>query len=246
MKAHRIKGGKSLGLASFAAGIVLISAIVFVYKSQHGSSEGPRGNSTKVPRVIQRLAHTGSDVQQDPSHRVADATLADDKLEFYRMHNFDPTVTVVLPSKNPLFLFWASRLQSSSKQEAWQAYLMFVEAMQHPLGTLPPDDSSEDVKAINAVASINYFAAKSGQDIFNDSTTYQLGGIDQIKQIVKASMEYLSDPEKAAEAQRVINGFTMDIYGDKDIEWWLKKFHNSKLKAILDGRPRGEWIGLPE
>ena len=173
-------------------------------------------------------------------------TLEEERSEFYRQHDLDPSVVLYPPDVPAPFLFWADRLESESADKAEEAFLKFVEVAQTSIHRLPSADFGSDVNGIHSVAFMNFTYFETREDVIGQPGVRPLTGIPQINVIISACMKRLSDPARETDALKVLNLFTLNVYDGKEAEWWVNHFQDSKLRAILDGRPRHEWVDLPE
>ena len=173
-------------------------------------------------------------------------TLEQERAEFYRQHDLDPSVVLYPPDVPAPFLFWANRLESDSADKAEEAFLKFVEVAQTSIHRLPSADFGSDVNGIHSVAFMNFTYFETREDVIGQPGVRPLTGIPQINVIISACMKRLSDPARETDALKVLNLFTLNVYDGKEAQWWLNHFQHSKLRAILDGRPRHEWVDLPE
>ena len=148
--------------------------------------------------------------------------------------------------ESPVLRFWTDRLYSNDPNKAAEAFKIFSSACSEPLHYLPSDQLPKDSQVIKFAAFFCFNANRSGQALYKKDWELRIYGAETVRKITSAMLARLSNPSEAERALRVLNTFTMDVYDSKPIDWWLEHFSESKFAQILDGKPREEWISLPD
>ena len=81
---------------------------------------------------------------------------------------------------------------------------------------------------------------------FNYNPLSQLHGQKGLNELVETFSGRLGSQITRDQAFKVLNFYTLNLYEDRDIDWWKKHYKDSKLAAIFEGKSYAEWSIIVE